>query len=632
MAPDDDHIPYDHLVHEQQIDHVQVENVDHAAALVHDSLVQQIHEELIPHDPAFFDHPLLPDPQTDDLRDSFHPQDDPAAIFDQNFSTDASTMVDHDQLNGDGSHLLLPDDPTVVFDPNHHDDPGQIVEQGHHDEASAAATGTGNHEHVSQPPPETAGHHGDDGDGYSIHDPFALIDPSHAHLEISTVADISHVEEHPGGPVAHYDGPAHLEALAPADHEDPHATGAASEHLDNPASLFEHAHDDDGQPIHSEPSQVDDPLAVFNPPGHEDVAGLHGTTDVHEGLQQTSHHEQDPLSVFDSHHDTPANPNDYHAIEELHQAQVHDELVLQAQHAYEAHVLADQQIQDDHRRRVEAQSQSDDVHLRDHHDWQDQGGGQDPHVGDQHAPPDHGHETAADPSFEPNGYPDTSAHYDPASVFESHATSAHLPLVDSAHPGHADYEQNALFAEIEKAVDNAKSRTDSWRGLAVSQMVVHIDEYDPVSRNPASWDDPSQKHFQEAYTNMATKHDLTQTNQPPPLPAISLRDAERLDILAAQEHARLAAAGQRETAPYDPDEHFRKAALGMLVRRFSEVVELRAIHDDARSRIQNLNRPYRVLANDLNNRVWEQIAQGATEEARLVQRALDTADIRRRRK
>jgi hypothetical protein len=75
------------------------------------------------------------------------------------------------------------------------------------------------------------------------------------------------------------------------------------------------------------------------------------------------------------------------------------------------------------------------------------------------------------------------------------------------------------------------------------------------------------------------------------------------------------------------EEEFRKAALSLMERTFSEVSELKAVHDEARAAMRTLNRTDRELADALNHAIRERISRGASENAALVREAFESIGI-----
>src|SRR5262249_32652003 len=75
------------------------------------------------------------------------------------------------------------------------------------------------------------------------------------------------------------------------------------------------------------------------------------------------------------------------------------------------------------------------------------------------------------------------------------------------------------------------------------------------------------------------------------------------------------------------EEAFLEAAKSLMVRRFSEVKELKAITMAAKDAMRNLSRPRRELASAINQAIRGRIARAAAEEARLVARALRTVGV-----
>jgi hypothetical protein len=164
-----------------------------------------------------------------------------------------------------------------------------------------------------------------------------------------------------------------------------------------------------------------------------------------------------------------------------------------------------------------------------------------------------------------------------------------------------------LFSEgdIEHAIGRLEDTAEPiGQGLRSRRRVsADIDEPIAVSKGGA-WDDPANKRFLESITNRLTKNDLTEVAPTAPTGQISLRAAR--------------AAGDAE---------FRRAARAMLDRNFSQVDELAAVTMQARSAMQNTNRPVGRLRNAINRSIRRRIARGSSPEAQLVNEALRVLGI-----
>src|SRR5262249_364105 len=134
-------------------------------------------------------------------------------------------------------------------------------------------------------------------------------------------------------------------------------------------------------------------------------------------------------------------------------------------------------------------------------------------------------------------------------------------------------------------------------------LKINIDEIKAISQR-GSWWNPKNKQFLDWMSNQATKPRFKWTHVMPSRKQISL----------ASELAK-------------GEEAFLEAAKSLMVRRFSEVKELKAITMAAKDAMRNLSRPRRELASAINQAIRGRIARAATEEARLVARALRTVGV-----
>ncbi|WP_316231123.1 SpvB/TcaC N-terminal domain-containing protein [Bradyrhizobium sp. SZCCHNR1051] len=133
---------------------------------------------------------------------------------------------------------------------------------------------------------------------------------------------------------------------------------------------------------------------------------------------------------------------------------------------------------------------------------------------------------------------------------------------------------------------------------------LDIDEIQAISRG-GSWSSASNKRFDISVNNRFTKKDFDFMGPAPP---------PRSQISLAEEFAK-------------GEEAFLKAAGQITFRTFGEVKELEKITNDAVAALRNTNRSPRELANAVNRSIRGRIAREATDETKIVARAMRATGI-----
>ncbi len=158
-----------------------------------------------------------------------------------------------------------------------------------------------------------------------------------------------------------------------------------------------------------------------------------------------------------------------------------------------------------------------------------------------------------------------------------------------------------LFGHFASILGESQTFTAMGRGLREARLALNIDEILAVSTG-GSWSSANNKQFLDWMTNQFTKNAGIASHQIPARPQISL--AEEL------------AKGAKE---------FREAASQLMTRGFGEVKELEKITNDAVAALKNTNRSTRDLANAVNKSIRGRIARAASDETKIVARALREA-------
>jgi RHS repeat-associated protein len=158
-----------------------------------------------------------------------------------------------------------------------------------------------------------------------------------------------------------------------------------------------------------------------------------------------------------------------------------------------------------------------------------------------------------------------------------------------------------LLGQVANILGKPAGFTAMGQGLREAKLMLNIDEIMAVSRG-GSWSNPGNKQFLDWLTNQFTKNAGIASHNIPARPQISL--AEELAKGAKQ---------------------FREAASQLMTRRFSEVKELEKITNDAVAALKNTKRSARDLANAVNKSIRGRIARAASDDAKIVARALREA-------